>query len=421
MIYTSIFSDYTATLYVPYKSLEKYKNTSYWRNFENILPLDATYLGVVGFNGNMTEQELDVFDEDNVNSYTDKVNSMTTDRYALLYYTAETAIEKMAQSEYVAPLSTAAVITFTDGLDQGSLAMNASIATDRAYAEYLADKIATTKVQDVNITAYTIGLQGDDVMDSGLFSTNLNALASKPENVHQISDINGIDDKFDAIYQDLERQRRQRILKIAVPVMSDGTICRFTLDGATDAESSKVWVEGTFNRGAMRLENLKYQGFNSEDAAGITGAMDGLNIVFTIRNCRDMDGGILEVTKSGVGQWTYIMSTDKWQRNNDLAASDIEVEMRSTMAVMLLLDCSSSMSDSQFAKMKTAANTFIERLIGYEGQYNGVDDITVDGNAGAEVDWSSAEIYNLQGVRVVNPAPGIYIQRAGTHTRKVRL
>ena len=43
-----------------------------------------------------------------------------------------------------------------------------------------------------------------------------------------------------------------------------------------------------------------------------------------------------------------------------------------------------------------------------------IEDITVDAD-------SEVEYFNLQGVRVVNPAPGIYIRRQGHKVEKVML
>ncbi len=46
------------------------------------------------------------------------------------------------------------------------------------------------------------------------------------------------------------------------------------------------------------------------------------------------------------------------------------------------------------------------------GQLSGVEDVMIDNGI-------SVEYYNLNGVKVENPAPGIYIRRCGTQVSKV--
>lgn len=55
------------------------------------------------------------------------------------------------------------------------------------------------------------------------------------------------------------------------------------------------------------------------------------------------------------------------------------------------------------------------RLVDDNGVHSGVDSIDMDDND------APVEYYNLQGVRVINPTPGIYIQRQGNKVRKIRV
>lgn len=339
----------------------------------------------------------------------------------MLYYTVETAVNKISQYNFDAKLSTAAIITFTDGLDQGSLAMNTSMTTNQQYLAYLKNKISSTKVKDINLKAYTIGVEGTDVKDEGLFRENLESLASSPENAHRITDFNQIDEKFTSICDELIQKREQLILTISVPFMSDKEICRFTLDGASSAESSNVWIQGTFDRSTLSLRNIEYHGLSSVSGLNVTGVVNGLNIMFTFEDCRTLDGDILTISnKSNIAQWIYIQSTGGWQHNVEMADSDIDLEKRNSTAIMLLIDCSSSLGNNDFEKLKFTANRFIERLIGYYGKYNGVESVSVDDNDNIEeIDWSDAEYYNLQGVRIFEPSQGLYIRRIGKHSQKV--
>ena len=42
VIYSSTFSDYSATLYVPIGAKETYQTTDYWKEFANIVEMDFT-------------------------------------------------------------------------------------------------------------------------------------------------------------------------------------------------------------------------------------------------------------------------------------------------------------------------------------------------------------------------------------------
>lgn len=420
-IQSNTFTDYSATLYVPSGCRDYYRTAIYWKNFSKIESANNVYLGIIGFNGKLKEKPIELLNGLVVDNYTDWVNNLELDRNTLLYYTVDNAIDKLKSYSFGTQLSTAAIITFTDGLDQGSLAMNTSMLTDQQYLTYLENKIATTMIQEAALKAYTIGVEGVDVVDEVLFRNNLESLASSRENAHRIQNLNQIDEKFDAIYEDLAQKRSQMILTVTVPLMSDNTVCRFTLDGASSAEASKMYIQGTFNRATLQLNDVTYKGMSSAAGKSVRGAQNGLDISFTFADCRDMNGEELAISdKNDIRQWTYT-SSGKWQPNVEMGNNDINLELRNSTAIMLLIDCSSSLGDKDFDKIKYTANTFIERLIGYEGgYYNGIDDIFPDEYlSGEEIDWSDAEYYNLQGIRVVNPSNGLYIRRKGNQSQKV--
>lgn len=389
------FSNYNATLYVPEASLSKYQNANYWKNFSNIELTNVVYLGMIGFNRELDIMPVNLLDLNSVDTYTDWVTDLSLNSNTLLYHAVNTGIYTLKASSYMNKLSTAVLVTFTDGLDQGSLALNYNFSTDQEYAQYLSETISTTKVQDVPLQAYAIGVKGTDVSDDVLFMTNLKSLSSKPENVHQVSSMSQINAEFDAIYEDIVRQKDQLILTISVPFMSDGAICRFTFDNASNAESSRVWAQGTFNRSTMCLENIIYEGLSSSSGTNIPGIQSGLNVSFTFFDCRDRYGKIMQLpNKDYIDHWTYVASNKTWQHNVEMGDNDIELEKRNSTAVMMLIDCSSSIGSSDFKNIQKVANTFIERLINYNGKYNTeVEEIYVDNEASQPMN-----IYTLQGV-----------------------
>ena len=409
------FSNYNATLYVPEASIRLYQNTNYWKNFSNIELSSVVYLGIIGFNKELYPTPVGLLDLSSVDSYTDWVNNLTLNSNTLLYHAVYTGINTLQSVNYKNKLSNAVLVTFTDGLDQGSLALNYDFRTDQEFAQYLSELISNTKVQDVPLQAYALGVKGTDVSDDLLFMTNLNSLSSKPENVHQVSSMSQISSEFNAIYEDIVKRRDQLILTISVPVMSDGATCRFTFDNASNAESSKVWAQGTFNRSTMSLENITYEGLSSNSGNTIRGSQNGLNVSFTFFDCRDRNGNILQLPdKNYIDHWTYVASNKTWQHNVEMGNNDIELEKRNSTAVMMLIDCSSSIGSNDFENIQNVANVFIERLINYTGRYNTeVEEIYVNNDTTLPMN-----IYTLQGICIkrnateedINNLPkGIYI------------
>ena len=56
--------------------------------------------------------------------------------------------------------------------------------------------IRTTKINKLNISAYSIGLKGQDVKDETQFKSNLKGLASSETNVMEVTSMDEVNDKF---------------------------------------------------------------------------------------------------------------------------------------------------------------------------------------------------------------------------------
>lgn len=378
-------------------------------------------MGIISFNDNI--DNLPIMP---LNRYTEPlfikfVNNMEMENATLLYYAVDQAITSLGQPEYPDNLSKAVLITFTDGLDQGSLAMKPEQLTSRNYAQYLSDRISTTTVQGQPLQAYTIGLKSSDVADDELFMLNLESLSSAPENAHSVTDIEGVQTELTKIYEDLYRQTSQRVVSMVVPMMSHGDRYRFTLDSTVDpnkVNDSKMWIEGVFDITDFSLNDIQYHGFTSDSGEKVYAERNGVYIKFAFTDCRDTDGEILEIEKSAIDQWTYIPSSEIWQHNIENDKDDkIAIEdIRTSAAVMFVLDCSRSLGDL-FPVLKETANTFIDRLAGGDGDYSDIDLDSIDEVTSEEN--APVEFYNLQGIKVTNPQHGLYIRRQGKTVSKV--
>ncbi len=389
--------------------------------FDNPLPEDnGVFMGIVAFNDEIHSKQISRLDESTREDFTSFVDGLGMTDATLLYYAVDQAIGSMKAQTFPDNLSNAVLVTFTDGLDQGSLAMKPEHRTSRGYASYLSGLIGQTAIQGHPLEAYAIGLMSDDVYDDELFTYNLQSLASSEDKVLPVNNIAELQQKLSDLFDNLDRQTTQRVVTIKVPMMSHGDKYRFTLDHSKDgATESDVWFEGVFNIDDMSLENITYNGFTSTSGLTLTARQEGIRILFTLTDCRGLDGGILNVDKDGIDQWQYISSRDIWNHNKENAkAEDIDIQnIKSSVAVMFALDCSTSLGDL-FPLVKSTANSFINRLAGVDDG-TGIGGISTEDDEEIDINDPDVRIYNLQGVRVDGKAPGLYIVSKGSRARKM--
>lgn len=379
------------------------------------------YMGVTSFNTMLKTLPIQRLSDSSKNTFFDFINCLQMDNATLLYYAVEKSIDALGNPTYPDNLSNAILITFTDGLDQGSLAMNPTPKNWRNYATQLHTKINKTKIQGLPLKAYTIGLKSADVLDDEQFMFNLTQLASDDSKAHPVTNIAEVENELTKIYEELNRQTSKRIISITVPMMSDGDKYRLTLDGtdaSSSAKDSKRWIQGTFSIDDYSLNGIEYYGISSTSGTKVKGSLNGLYLTFTFDDCRDETGNVLDIKDEDIDEWIYIPSRDDWQHNVEMMREGvIKVEdIKTSAAIMFALDASKSLGD-QFPALKTTATNFIQRLL---GQYSAVEDIRVEAVVEPQ-DWSDAEVYNLQGVRVSNPTSGFYILRKGNYTKKILL
>lgn len=389
--------------------------------FDNPLPEESgAFMGIVAFNDEIYRKQISLLNESTREDFTSFVDELEMGNATLLYYAVDQAISSMKSQAFPDNLSNVVLITFTDGLDQGSLAMKPEHRTSKGYASYLSELIGKTTILGHQLEAYAIGLKSDDVYDDELFMYNLQSLASTDDNISSVNNITELQQKLSDLFDNLNRQTTQRVVTIKVPMMSHGDKYRFTLDNSrSSATSSNVWFEGVFNIDNMSLEDIAYNGFTSTSGLTLTAKQEGIKLLFTLNDCRDLDGDVLDVNQNGIDQWQYIPSRDIWNHNIENAkADDIDIQnIKSSVAIMFALDCSTSLGDL-FPLVKTTANSFINRLAGVEDQ-TGIEGISIDSNEMIDINDPEVKIYNLQGIRVANPTSGLYIVCKGNFVKKM--
>ena len=325
------------------------------------------YMGVIGYNQSLNTKEISFLDSTTVMSFNDFIADMTTQSGRLLYYSVDKALDALNAASQPENLQNVAVVTFTKGLDQGSLMMTDKYETEAEYASALSSRIADERIYGRPIKAYTVGLLNDNVRDANQFRNNLYALASDSAKAMEVNTINEVNTKFQAIADDLVSRNMSETLTLVFPGVGTGTRIRFTLDEVTEntVGDSQVYIEGTFSLKTRSLTNITYHGMtcNAGDSVAAS-SVDGM-FVTLVFNGIQLDSEE-RIEKKNIREWYWVEDMNIWEASTEFSASDLpDVESTySSALVMLLLDCSSVLDDD-FADLKNAANAFIERMQNY--------------------------------------------------------
>ena len=322
------------------------------------------YMGIIGYNQALSTKEISLLDTTTVDEFTDFVNSLTTKPGRLLYYSADEALDALNAARCPRNLKNVALVTFTEGVDQGSLMMTDKYDTEAEYASAISARIADERVYGQAIKAYTVGLMNDNIRDVNQFRNNLYALASDSANAMEVNDMAAVTTCFETIAEDVVGRNMSETLTLIFPGVGNGTRIRFTFDdvNAETVNDSQVYIEGTFSLKSRSLTDIVYHGMicAAGDSVAAT-STEGMfvNMVF--------EGIQLDseecINKDIIQEWYWVEDQNAWEASTEFSASrlpDVENVYSSTI-VMLLLDCSSVM-DENFADLQKAVNAFMDRL-----------------------------------------------------------
>ena len=336
---------------------------------DNTPAKEGLYLGIIGFNQELYTMPLGLLNQDTKHNFENFVDGLTMQDGTILYHAVNTGLNSLAKAKVPENLINVSVVTFTDGLDQGSIALS-DYNSSSEYLSAVNTRITNELIGGNHISAYSIGVRGSDMDDIESFRNNLNKLSSDPaHNVFEVNNMSEASEKFAQIAQQLYNQSTFYNVTLKLPVQDNNTLIRFTFDNVSNAAASQCYIEGTYirNNGLAQLTDIHYVGLECMSGHTITGASESIFNVFSFKNLTDLSGN--QISTDNVSQWKWNESTQNWNINSEFSQShntEIVNEYKSAM-IMLVLDCSSSLSND-FTNMKTAANGFIETL---SGNYNG--------------------------------------------------
>lgn len=240
--------------------------------------LSATglYMGIIGFNRDVTERDMAMLMPSNVSDFTTYVSNLTQAKGTLLYHSVGEAIDMLSSSSLPDDVTSVSIVTFTDGLDQGSLMKsNDGVTTSEAYLSNLQQRIANTIIAGKHISAYSIGLRGADVKDVDSFRNHLANLASSPDNAAEVTNLSELNVKFKEIAGHLSETTETQLIK-AILTGNPGTKFRLTFDDIAEGSSaaeSELYIEGTYTRSRDDEGNMHYY-FSDISYVGISCRLD---------------------------------------------------------------------------------------------------------------------------------------------------
>ena len=316
-------------------------NDSETPTFYNTYDESGLYLGIIGFNDVTIEKEIDLLNSSTIDECKSFIDDFTTEKATLLYYAEEEALNNLKHSKFPEDLTSVSIVTFTDGLDQGSINLRKEdFSTSADFLGSLENRIKSDKVVGVennpqSINAYTIGLRGNDIrneVEQQRFRDNLEKLSSSEENMYEASNMDDVNNKFKEIAKSLYNSFNVHSIEFKISSnWEEGLTFRFTFDELINnsAESSTCYLECTIQGDGVsniKTEGCKYNGepFVKAKSLGVYNYIKFINIT-------DTEGKALDVSK--VQQYTA-NPDNTWQITSEFSnEKDVkpEVEQKSTI------------------------------------------------------------------------------------------
>ena len=250
---------------------------------DNTPAKEGLYLGIIGFNQELYTMPLGLLNQDTKHNFENFVDGLTMQDGTILYHAVNTGLNSLAKAKVPENLINVSVVTFTDGLDQGSIALS-DYNSSSEYLSAVNTRITNELIGGNHISAYSIGVRGSDMDDIESFRNNLNKLSSDPaHNVFEVNNMSEASEKFAQIAQQLYNQSTFYNVTLKLPVQDNNTLIRFTFDNVSNAAASQCYIEGTYirNNGLAQLTDIHYVGLECMSGYTITGASESIFNVFS--------------------------------------------------------------------------------------------------------------------------------------------
>ncbi|MBO5350401.1 MAG: Ig-like domain-containing protein [Alistipes sp.] len=330
------------------------------------------YLGIIGFNTALYPYPIKQLTKETVNDFCAFIDGLAMDEFTKLFYSVDTSINQLQQAVFPSNLYNTSIVTFTDGLDRGSLNMS-DYYTLEEYKAALQTRITEEQVSGVDITAYSVGLEGKEDYSPELFQNTMENLASTPDNAFVAANMDEVNERFSEIADKLSETKYVQEIKLYWASLDHLSRLRVTFDeaGTTGATNSKIYMEGTYNMVKPKdeatspikdgtLTDVTYTGMTAQSGSSLVPYKEGDRYHYTLDGV-ETDSGELIKRENMVLWYTtpYGWASDKKEITPN--QEPVLKKVKRSAAVMLNLDCTNSL-DTDFPRLQTIAKSFITQL-----------------------------------------------------------
>ena len=342
------------------------------------------YMGITGFNAFLYKYPIQLLNSSSVQNYYSFIDGLPQKNVTMLYYSVKDAIQTLQAADYPSDLSTVAIVTFTDGEDDGSLDYESYMGSESEYLNDVNNLLYNSTVQSKQIKAWTIGLQSEDASNPA-FLTHLQKLSRPSSNGVRVNNMNAVNQQFQSIADELVNSFNVHNLIVRIAGKANGQKIRFTLDAnISNPEYSNIYIEGYYDNQNKTLYDVSYHGLTAESGSDISSTFisDERLYEFTFRGL--VTDNHSELLASNIIQWTW--ETDSgtyWKRRSEMETDEnrrIET-VRKSAVILLNLDCTTSLNGSLFTELKSYAKDFIARLNNAAYSPDLVSGVTLDNSS----------------------------------------
>jgi len=370
---------------------------------------DGIYVGIITFGSDATDLTGGapiLLDSSGLTRLTNLINNRYEKEKIVgttLFYAAHMGLANLKKAEPRVPqnLKNVTMVTFTDGLDNGSSGMRRTEITDPAgrssldfradragenaielYRDYVQKEIRKPRtVNGTPLEAYMLAIEGDDVTDTVGFEAARGSLASVGDQYGGNRNITWEEliERFNLIADGIIRNMTNTSFTMVSPEYPPGTRMRMTFNAETASEVSRAqsYFEGTIEIQGMDyyFSNISYGGPITSAIPeggrikGVYNTAGELTYVFPGFQGFDFSNKNQYDLERLLKQWQMSRSSTSWQINTEYRPIDVSVRTieRHNAVIYLVLDKSSSIADADVPKVKKAVTDFIQNL--YNGYY----------------------------------------------------
>lgn len=211
------------------------------------------------------------------------INSISTSNGTALYYAMDKAVEKIeaycnSTNFSNEPLSSVTMLTFTDGLDQGSIDKSKGIRDGQSYYNYFVDKYKEKHINGLPLCSNIIGVRGNDIISDNQWNNFMSIGRSLSEDINSCGsfktcNISRLAQEFQNFAENLVNQ--WKVLNLYVPNAFQGPVAwTFFTNNETPVYTPKPTPTPTPTKRVNFTHGIEFGGIFGSDYSTLFGGFE---------------------------------------------------------------------------------------------------------------------------------------------------